>query len=149
MDLGDFAVTYRVAGLLENVKHLLTARSRLRVAMLDHLHQGGIEIVSPNFMTTRTLPPEAHVAPDPSVAEPEVEGATVEEVAFDKADEAASLDQLREAYRKAKEELGRPPAPDAGGGPDAAARRKALLEKRLARLEEAIAARRAAGEDHH
>ena len=146
MNLGDFAVTYRVAGLLQNVKHLLSARSRLRVAMLDSLHDGGIEIVSPNFMTTRALAPETHVAPDPAVTEPEVEGATVEEVAFDKADEAATLDQLKEAYRKVKDELDNPPAADADADPDAAERRKAVLEKRLERLKVAIEERRKADE---
>ena len=39
LDLGDFSVTYRVAGLLEDTKRLLTFRSRLRVAMLDCLHK--------------------------------------------------------------------------------------------------------------
>jgi len=32
LELGDFSVTYRVAGLLEDTKRLLTFRSRLRVA---------------------------------------------------------------------------------------------------------------------
>ncbi len=146
MGLGDFAVTYRVAGLLQNVKHLLTARSRLRVAMLDHLHGGGVEIVSPNFMTTRALAPETQVMPDPTVTEPEVEGATVEEVAFDKAEEAASLDQLKEAYRKVKDELDDPPTMAGDADPDAAARRKAVLEKRLARLTDAIETRREAAD---
>ena len=33
--LGDYSVTYRVAGFLPQVKHLLTARSRLRKRILD------------------------------------------------------------------------------------------------------------------
>ncbi|MEJ2274148.1 MAG: mechanosensitive ion channel family protein [Woeseiaceae bacterium] len=42
-ELGDFSVTYRVAGLLEDVTSLISARSRLRAAMLDALHAADIE----------------------------------------------------------------------------------------------------------
>ena len=49
LDLGDFSVTYRISGLLTNVKRLLSARTRLRAAMLTALHEAGVEIVSPTF----------------------------------------------------------------------------------------------------
>ena len=54
-ELGDFAVSYRVAGLLEDVQSLISARSDLRRAVLDALHAADIEIVSPSFMNTRAL----------------------------------------------------------------------------------------------
>ncbi len=64
-DLNDFSVTYRVAGLLAEVKQILTARSNLRAMMLDTLHDARIEIVSPTFMyhrqtggQERNLPPK-------------------------------------------------------------------------------------------
>ncbi len=97
LDLGDFSVNYRVAGLLEDTKRLLTFRSRLRVAMLDALHQAGIEIVSPNFMNVRDYDPRhefrptAASAPSPAAADAPVE------VVFDKAEEAATLATLRHA----------------------------------------------------
>ena len=56
-ELGDFSVTYRVAGLLTEVKALVSSRSRLRARVLDALHRGGIEIVSPTFMNQRQLQP--------------------------------------------------------------------------------------------
>ncbi|MCI5142683.1 MAG: mechanosensitive ion channel family protein, partial [Candidatus Electrothrix sp. ATG1] len=59
--LGDFSVEYRVAGILENVNHLLTTRSKLHENMLDALHGAGIEIVSPSFMNTRALPAQEQV----------------------------------------------------------------------------------------
>ncbi len=46
LDLGDYSVTYRVAGLLTETKQLIAFRSRLRAAILDSLHEGGVEIVS-------------------------------------------------------------------------------------------------------
>lgn len=98
--LGDFSVGYRVAGLLKEVGSLLSARSRLREAMLDSLHGAGIEIVSPNFMNTRAMMAGAQVLP-PAVAAPgvdqavAVDPAVAERVAFDKAEEAASIETMR------------------------------------------------------
>ncbi|MBV1914786.1 MAG: mechanosensitive ion channel family protein, partial [Pseudomonadales bacterium] len=52
-ELGDYAVTYKINGMLAEVKSLLTARSNLRREVLDVLHEGGVEIVSPSFMNQR------------------------------------------------------------------------------------------------
>jgi len=108
MELGDFSVTYRVAGLLTDVKRFLTARSRLRQEMLDKLHGAGIEIVSPSFMNQRVFPVEKEFIPKPSRVrvEPEAEAAPAPEaIVFDKADEAESLEKLRERYKNLGEEL--------------------------------------------
>ncbi len=95
-DLGDFSVSYRVAGILEDVKRYVTARSKLRGAVLDALHEGGIEIVSPNFMNTRMVEAERTFVP-PAVAVPvaSVKKTAPEDVVFDKADEAETLDTAR------------------------------------------------------
>ena len=104
LELGDYSVTYRVSGLLSEVKHILTVRSRLRELMLDALHKEGIEIISPTFMNTRAVPPEKRFVPgkisnlDESDDQP-----TPEEIVFDKADQAESIEKLRE-YR---EQLGK------------------------------------------
>ncbi len=55
LDLGDYSVTYRVAGFSSEVKQLLTLRSQLRASMMDGLHSAGIEIVSPSFMNQRAV----------------------------------------------------------------------------------------------
>ena len=97
LELGDFSVTYRLAGLLTNIKHVLSARSRLRCLVMDHLHEGGVEIVSPNFMNTRTYSEGASFFPRSSVAAPSSppvsEEPTAEMLAFDKAEQAESLEQ--------------------------------------------------------
>jgi small conductance mechanosensitive channel len=111
LSLGDYSVTYRIAGLLKDPKHLLSTRSLLKERMLDRLHGAGYEIVSPTFMNTRALseskrfmPPEERVEEKeaPSIsAEPE-------RVVFDKAEEAESLEKLKEtslALSKEIEEL--------------------------------------------
>ncbi|NNE08451.1 MAG: mechanosensitive ion channel family protein, partial [Gemmatimonadetes bacterium] len=54
-ELGDFSVSYRIFGLLEEIKQIMTAPSRLRAKVLDSLHEAGIEIVSPTFMNQRVF----------------------------------------------------------------------------------------------
>jgi len=99
-ELGDFAVTYRVAGLLEDVTSLISARSRLRVAMLDALHAAKIEIVSPNFMNTRSIEKDRKFIPAPSKKTAAPAPVQAEVVAFDKADDAASAEKIRVAIEQ-------------------------------------------------
>jgi hypothetical protein len=96
LELGDFSVTYRVAGFLEDVSHLLSSRSKLRANVLDSLHAANVEIVSPTFMNqrrvdsaTRFIPP-ARAATDPGPEAP-----PPEELIFDKAARKASIEALR------------------------------------------------------
>jgi len=97
-DLGDFSVTYRVAGLLEESKSLLAKRSLLRAQMLDKLHANGIEIVSPTFMNQRQVAPERHFIPRLApFAEPTagvVATGPQDHVVFRKAEYAALLEDL-------------------------------------------------------
>ena len=44
-NLGDFSVTYRVAGIANDLSKLMSTRRKLRANTLDTLHEGGIEIV--------------------------------------------------------------------------------------------------------
>ena len=96
-ELGDFSVTYRVAGLLEDVTSLISARSSLRRCMLDCLHEARIEIVSPNFMNTRAVPDGRDFIPSPAPKAAVEEIARAEAVIFDKADDAAQIEQLRKS----------------------------------------------------
>jgi small-conductance mechanosensitive channel len=96
-ELGDFSVIYQVSGLSEDIEHLLSNRRRLRASTLDELHAGGIEVVSPNFMNTRTLEPGSRILPpvedSGDFAEPDV---APDAVVFDKAQQAESLEELRQ-----------------------------------------------------
>lgn len=126
-ELGDFSVTYRVAGLLEDIQSLISARSKLRMAMLDGLHEAGIEIVSPNFMNTRALTEGQKIIPRGSRARKDAEQVQAEDIAFDKAEDAASAEKLRLAIEKIDEELAR-----MAETPDPASERKTerLLKKK-------------------
>lgn len=98
LELGDFSVVYRVAGMLPEPKQLISARSRLRAKVLDHLHQAGIEIVSPNFMNTRAVDPKKVFIPEvmqrPSQIITSDASPAPEKILFDKADDAESTERL-------------------------------------------------------
>jgi len=104
-ELGDFSVVYRVAGLLEDIQSLISARSKLRAAMLDALHDANVEIVSPNFMNTRALREDRVFIPSPSRKRPQTAHAVAEDLAFDKAEDAASLEKLRVQIQQVEDQL--------------------------------------------
>jgi small conductance mechanosensitive channel len=96
----DHAIVYQVFGLLEDTTKLLTARSRLRRAIVATLHGVGIEIVSPGFVNRVEYPADRPFIPEgPSEnaaegEESEQTSAEVEAIAFDKAEEAESIERL-------------------------------------------------------
>lgn len=100
VELGDFSVTYRVAGLLTEVKQLLSCRSRLREMMLDRLHLHGVEIVSPTFMNTRAFDNARTFIPKAEARKTEQTDLrpAPESVVFDKAEEAESMEKLQERF---------------------------------------------------
>lgn len=101
VELGDFSVSYRVAGMLRDLKKLLPVRSRLRGAMLDSLHEAGIEIVSPVVETHRAVAAAVPLIPDDAEAA-DAPGATDEAPAelFDKANAAALRERLEDLRRR-------------------------------------------------
>jgi small-conductance mechanosensitive channel len=108
LELGDFSITYQAAGFLEDVKYLISAESKLRECMLDSLHRGGIEIVSPTFMNQRQLKEQIFIPkgserpkPEPSLAdEPRPE-----ERMFDKADIAEHEVKAEEKLKGVLDEI--------------------------------------------
>lgn len=95
-ELGDYSVNYRVAGFLPEVTQVLTARSNLRKQMLDVLHSAGVEIVSPAFMKQIPVSAEQKVLAKAKRVKSAKPGEEPEAMIFDKASDAAALEQLRE-----------------------------------------------------
>lgn len=145
VELGDFSVTYRLAGFLEDVKHVLSARSRLRSSMLDALHAGGVEIVSPTFMNQRRVEAGKRFIPQRreegrSEAQREAREGAPEEVIFDKAEEAGKLEDLRKERQELDAKLKE--AGQKGEGKDADVEpERARLKERMAALDEEIKAK--------
>ena len=108
-ELLDHAVVYRICGFLPEMKHLVSARSNLRKRVLEHMHGNGIEIVSPSFMNQRALDPGKKVIPDSPVLhdrnKPKEATTAPEEKIFDKAEEAVSIDELKNKFEDARQEL--------------------------------------------
>lgn len=125
-DLGDYSITYRLAGLLESPKTLLSSRSRLRAAMIDSLHAAQIEIVSPTFMNQRQVAKGERFVPVGDHPGIEVsEPVDAEALMFDKADMAESVERLRDRKAGIEDELKKL---DAGGDEVLIERHKAMIE---------------------
>jgi len=106
LSLGDFAVSYQVSGMLTDVEQLIGTRRKLRARALDELHAAGIEVVSPNYMNTRSLDGVARVVPKnvrAGAAEPDEPDP--DSVVFDKAQQAEALEKLKKDYTGMSQEL--------------------------------------------
>ncbi len=105
LELGDFSISYRVGGFLEEVKYLISMRSKLRGAILDILHENNVEIVSPHFMNQRVLPADKIFIPKKETVQEVSKDKSPEDVMFDKADEAASIGDLQARIASYAEEI--------------------------------------------
>ena len=105
-ELGNHAVTYTVRGLVTDTTHLLQAQARLRAAVLDTLHDAGIEIVSPVHEVGRRLAAGEAILPDPEArrAGEEVQ-AFPEHVIFDRAQAEVERSQQAQQVRDRIAEL--------------------------------------------
>jgi len=104
----DHAVKYRLYGLLDEPMERLSKTSELHKAVLLTLHEKGMEIASPKLFDRREFAKTDEYIPKASKqgkAKPKKED-VVEEKVFDKADEAQSLEDLRQEHEKLKKKLG-------------------------------------------
>ncbi len=105
LEIGDYSITYRVSGLLVEVKGLITARSNLSKNVLDMLHGQGVEILSPAYMAQRRIGEEKKVIP-PLVAQASTKAdAAAEQIAFDKADRAELIENEKQRLTKDLHEM--------------------------------------------
>ena len=115
LELGDFSISYRVSGLLKDVKSLVTAKSKLHKAILDELHNSDIEILSPNYVAQRPTDPKQRFLAVHQQSKSDIDKANQEDeqghesVAFDKAEQAEKQEQtlqsLQDKIVKIREDL--------------------------------------------
>nr|WP_240945968.1 mechanosensitive ion channel domain-containing protein [Pseudomaricurvus alkylphenolicus] len=104
MALGDFAISYRVSGFLQQVRQILSSRSLLHKKMMDRLHEQGVEIVSPSFMNQRQV--STAMIPERSfMIAGRSSGVDPEELIFDKAERAQQIQELQSNYEELKQEV--------------------------------------------
>ena len=97
ISLGDFSIVYRVHGLLENIKSIVSAKSRLTGHVIDSLHDAGIEIVSPNFMNQKQVGDTVFIPKKiPSKIKEPIKDSLPEDLIFDKAEEAEGIEKKKE-----------------------------------------------------
>ncbi|MDT8401351.1 MAG: mechanosensitive ion channel [Bacteroidales bacterium] len=99
-DLGDFSVTYKVHGFLEDTGKFFSTRSLLNAKVMDMLHKNRIEIVSPSFMNQRRVDeqqfiPEYHAGK--KVLEEEI---APEELVFDEAIKSEEAQKKKDLLQK-------------------------------------------------
>ena len=105
IDLLDHAVVYRVAGFLADFNNPISARSSLRQHVLEALHQADIEITSPTVVAQRQQPGTTRTLPTREAKRPIQDATTPEQRIFDRADEAASREQLKHDLVDVKAEI--------------------------------------------
>ena len=106
LELGNFAVTYRVSGFLEETKRLISMQSNLYGCVLDTLHSQSIEIMSPSYMNQRQIRDGASVIPATTVVSvPADQETSAEEIVFDKAEQAEKLENEKLKLKKEIESL--------------------------------------------
>jgi small-conductance mechanosensitive channel len=139
--LGDYAVTYRVHGLLEETSERLSRTSALMAAVLDVLHAEGIEIMSPQITDRREHPAEHRFMPEVKSEKPEKKKKSehIEELAFDRAEEAESIEQLHAEEEKIRIKLQKLGEESDQKGD--VKKKKEVLNDRLKRLEEEVSRR--------
>ena len=92
-ELGNFAVEYKIGGMLQDIKNLLTTRSNLHKQVLDSLHDDGIEVMSPSVMNQRKLADDGQIIARSPRYKKQHEAASAEDIMFDKADAAEQREQ--------------------------------------------------------
>ena len=98
LDIGNFAVTYKVTGFLDSIDKLVSKRTELRGKMLDALHDAGIEVMTPTVMNQRPIPAAAVIPRTSGAAAPDADAASgmAERLMFDKAELAARIQRFRD-----------------------------------------------------
>ncbi|MEM7099984.1 MAG: mechanosensitive ion channel domain-containing protein [Pseudomonadota bacterium] len=105
-ELGNFAVTYRVTGMLQDYGKLITKQHELKAAVLDTLHEQQIEIMTPSVMNQRPLPADQTAIPpitDPQTQK--VDQGHAEKIMFDKSELAARINKLSQRKQRLLEEI--------------------------------------------
>jgi small-conductance mechanosensitive channel len=96
ISMGDFSVVYKVHGLLNDIKGILSAKSKLTASVLDALHEAEIEIVSPTFMNQRQVNDSIFI-PEKSKTKivNKQQERKLENIIFDKAKGAEDIEKKR------------------------------------------------------
>lgn len=103
--LGDFSVSYKIHGFLEDSDKYFTTSSLLNSKVLNFLHDSGIEIVSPSFMNQRKADETIFIPKKEIIKEKVKSEKSPEDLIFDKAIEAGAIEKKKEYLLQIKEKI--------------------------------------------
>jgi small-conductance mechanosensitive channel len=96
MNLGDFSVTYKISGFLDDSGKYFTTSSNLNGRVMDKLHEKKIEIVSPTFMNQRRAD-EFQFIPEQEKEKPSAEKeSSPEDLIFDEAIKSGMMEKKKD-----------------------------------------------------
>lgn len=104
-ELGDFSVSYRAAGQLRDISTLLSVKSNLYGFVLDRLHSAKIEIVSPNFMNTRSVENVSIIPQSYAHSDAGKSVGDLEKIVFEKAEVASTVTSIQSSIEKLQIDL--------------------------------------------
>ncbi len=99
-DLGDFSVSYKIHGFLDDSKRFFSTSSSLNANVMDALHSKKIEIVSPTFMNQRRSDEKTFIPKQIEIQKEFVEEKSPEDLVFDEAAKSEAIEKKREYLEK-------------------------------------------------
>ncbi|MCB2196960.1 MAG: mechanosensitive ion channel [Bacteroidetes bacterium] len=104
-NLGDFSVTYKIHGFLEDSTKYFSTSSLLNSNVISALHDSNIEIVSPTFMNQRQVNDTVFIPKQEIVIREEEPDKSPEDLIFDKATEAGAIEKKKEYLNEITEKI--------------------------------------------
>ncbi len=99
--LGDYSVTYKIHGFLDDSSKFFTTKSMLNAMVMDCLHENSIEIVSPSFTNRRQVNEKIFIPErEKQVQKPKQEDASPEELIFDEAIKSGEVEKKKDYLKK-------------------------------------------------
>ncbi len=98
--LGDYSVTYRIHGFLDDSNKFFSTSSRLKAYVMDALHQNNIEIVSPSFMNQRKVDDDKFIPKGSPAINKTEETISPEELVFDEAIKSGKIEKKKDILKE-------------------------------------------------
>lgn len=99
-NLGDFSVSYKIHGFLNDSSKYFMTSSKLNGQVMDFLHKDNIEIASPSIMNQRKVDDYVFIPRKEYVKTKEEEDSNPELLVFDQAIESAKAEEKKDLIEK-------------------------------------------------
>ncbi len=104
-NLGDFSVSYKIHGFLEDSTKYFSTSSLLNSNVINSLHNNNIEIVSPTFMNQRQVNEVVFIPKKEIVTQEEEPEKSPEDLIFDKATEAGAVEKKKDYLNEINQKI--------------------------------------------